>query len=130
MLACGPTPSTERSMVSTNRQLLFSVLKKDFRIDTFRAGGPGGQNQNKRDTGVRITHIDSGAVGESRTHRTQGENKKEALRRLVKHPKWIVWHNRRVAEELGHLSDIEARVEEMMQPKNLKVETLVNGVWI
>ena len=51
------------------RELLFSVTKKDLRIDTFRAGGKGGQNQNKRNTGVRVTHPDSGAVGEARDQR-------------------------------------------------------------
>ena len=116
--------------MSTDRELLFSVTKKDLQVETFRSGGPGGQNQNKRNTGVRIRHPESGAVGESRTYRTQGENKKEALRRLIKHPKWILWHNRRFLEEINQAGDIERRVDEMMQPGNLKIETLVNGVWI
>ena len=65
------------------RELLFSITKDDFTIQTFRSGGKGGQNQNKRETGVRIIHNDSGARGESRNHRTQLANKKEAFRRLV-----------------------------------------------
>ena len=56
------------------RELLFRVTMKDCDRQTFRAGGKGGQNQNKRDTGVRIIHRASGAVGESREHRTQGQN--------------------------------------------------------
>jgi peptide chain release factor 1 len=64
------------------RHLIFSFTKKDFRVDTFRAGGPGGQNQNKRDTGVRITHIESGLSSESREHRTQPQNRKEAFHKL------------------------------------------------
>jgi len=71
------------------KELIFSATKKDFRVDTFRCGGPGGQNQNKRDTGVRITHIESGLSSECREHRTQKQNKKEAFRKLcdklVKH---------------------------------------------
>ena len=47
-------------------------------METFRAGGPGGQNQNKRNTGVRWIHVPSGATGEARDHRTQGENKRAA----------------------------------------------------
>lgn len=48
------------------KELLFSLTKKDFRIETFRSGGKGGQHQNKTDSGVRIVHLESGAVGESR----------------------------------------------------------------
>ena len=65
-----------------NRQLLFSVTAKDLRIDTFRSGGKGGQNQNKVNSGVRITHDASGAVGESREHRDQLQNKKAAFKRM------------------------------------------------
>lgn len=49
-----------------SRSLLFSVTIKDCEVQTFRAGGCGGQNQKKRDTGVRIIHHPSGARGESR----------------------------------------------------------------
>jgi protein subunit release factor A len=67
----------------SNKELLFSLTKKDFRIDTFRSGGKGGQYQNTCDSGVRITHIESGAVGESRDERSQYQNKKMAMERLV-----------------------------------------------
>lgn len=66
------------------KELIISYDKKDFRIDTFCAGGNGGQNQNKRQTGVRITHLPSGLVGESREHRSQHQNKMTAWRRLGK----------------------------------------------
>lgn len=65
------------------RILLFSATKKDFRIDTFCAGGPGGQNQNKRETGVRIVHIPTGISAESRETRSQWDNKRRAFRRLA-----------------------------------------------
>lgn len=64
------------------KQLVFSRTKKDFRVDTFRCGGNGGQNVQKRDTGVRVVDIQTGLVGESRVHRTQAQNKKEAFRKL------------------------------------------------
>ena len=64
------------------KELIFSFSKNDFRVDTFRSGGKGGQNQNKRDTGVRITHIESGLSAESREHRTQLLNKREAFFKL------------------------------------------------
>lgn len=85
------------------RQKIISLTKKNFRIDTFRSGGPGGQNQNKRSTGVRIVHQASGAVGESREHRTQLENKKAAFKRLTEHPKMHVWIMKQ-----AHIEEIEA----------------------
>jgi protein subunit release factor A len=103
------------------KELLFSVTRKDFRIDTFRSGGKGGQNQNKRDTGVRITHIDSGAVGESREHRTQGKNKEAAFKRLLEHPKWKVWYNQMVHYHLSQES-IEEAVDRQM--KEIQIEYL------
>jgi len=64
------------------RELIFSARKKDFRVDYFRCGGPGGQNQNKVNSGCRITHISSGLSSESRVHKSQAQNKKEAFRKL------------------------------------------------
>jgi protein subunit release factor B len=65
------------------RERILSVTLADCRVDTFRAGGKGGQNQNKRETGVRITHRASGAVGQSREERSQLQNKKQAFRRMA-----------------------------------------------
>lgn len=55
----------------------------DFEVQTFRAGGNGGQNQNTRDTGVRIIDRQTGVRAESREHRTQLANRKAAFRKLV-----------------------------------------------
>ena len=74
----------------SEKELIFSARKKDFRIDTFRAGGKGGQKQNKTDSGVRITHIESGLAAESREERSQHQNKKIAFERLV--PKLVEFY--------------------------------------
>lgn len=66
------------------KELLFSASKKDFRIDVFRSGGPGGQHQNKTNSGVRITHIESGLACECREFRHQHQNKKHAFEKLAK----------------------------------------------
>lgn len=55
---------------------------KRFRVDTFRAGGPGGQNQNSRETGVRITDSVTGIATSSRRHRTQLQNKRAAWAKM------------------------------------------------
>jgi peptide chain release factor len=58
------------------------ILAKDLKIDTFRSPGKGGQNVNKVETGVRITHLPTGNVGTSVTARTQLANRKLAMERL------------------------------------------------
>lgn len=70
----------------TGRELVLSVTLKDCEVQTFRAGGKGGQNQNKRDTGVRIIHHPSGARGEARDERSQLQNKRLAFKRMADHP--------------------------------------------
>jgi len=104
------------------RELIYSLTKKDFIIETFRAGGPGGQNQNKRETGVRIRHPASGAVGESRTHRTQAQNRKEAFLRLIKSKEFQLWHKRMVGRYIRTSEEIEREVDEWMKPENLRIE--------
>lgn len=111
-----------------SKELLFSVTLKDCDVQTFRSGGKGGQNQNVRDTGVRIVHRDSGAVGESREERSQLQNKKTAFRRMTEHPKFRFWlHEKRREIETGKTA--EERVAEWMQPEYLKVEVREDGLW-
>lgn len=95
------------------------LTKKDFIRETFRSGGPGGQNQNKRDTGVRFKHTPSGAVGESRQYRTQAENQRAAFHRMASSDVFQRWLRLEHARALG---DIDREVSKAMQPHNLKVE--------
>jgi peptide chain release factor 2 len=60
------------------------IGKSDLRRDTFCAGGPGGQRQNKSETAVRYTHLPTGLSAESRIHEKQGKNNDEAMRLLLK----------------------------------------------
>ena len=58
------------------------IKPEDLRRDTFRSGGPGGQHQNKTESGVRYTHIPSGVAAESRTERSQHKNSANAMKML------------------------------------------------
>lgn len=111
------------------RQLLFSLTKKDFEVQTFRAGGKGGQKQNKTESGVRIIHRESGAVGESREHRSQLQNRKAAFERLVASKKFQLWLKRKTAAVLIGEAELRRQVEEMMHPKNLRIEVGDGVTW-
>ena len=55
----------------------------EIKVDTYKASGPGGQNVNKRETAVRITHLPTGLVASSQNERQQGINKEKAMSILI-----------------------------------------------
>lgn len=106
------------------KKKLFSLTKKDFRIDTFKCGGPGGQKQNKTDSGVRITHLASKVACESREERSQDRNRKIAFNKLVNHPDFKRWLRVQAAMVEQGFRDVEEKVDKMLQEENLKIEYL------
>lgn len=101
------------------RERVLHITIHDCEVQTFRSGGAGGQNQNKRDTGVRIIHRPSGARGESREARTQLQNKKIAWRRMAESSEMQIWIRKAHAKATV---EIDSWIEDQMRPENLLIE--------
>lgn len=100
---------------------LFSVSIHDCDVQTFQAGGKGGQHQNHSNTGVRIIHRPSGASAESRETRSQLQNKELAWKKLINSVKFTLWLKREAWIREG-LPSPEEEVEKTLIPSNLRVE--------
>jgi protein subunit release factor B len=101
------------------RERVLHITAKDCVRQTFRAGGKGGQNQNKRDTGVRFIHPPSGARGEARDERTQAANTRLAWRRMAESPEFQRWVRIEHSRAVGRL---EAELDHALRAENLQIE--------
>lgn len=112
------------------KELLFSITKKDFKIDWFSGKGAGGQYRNKHQNCIRLQHLESGVIVTGQSHRDRVSNQKEAINNLINHPQFKLWHSRKVMEVIENKT-IEEKVEESMDEQNLRVEERDStGKWV
>ncbi len=84
------------------------IRPEDLKVDTFRSGGKGGQNVNKVETAVRITHLPTGFIVASQTQRSQLSNKETAMRML--RSKLVELKEQEQAKELASIRGVQTEI--------------------
>jgi len=109
------------------KELLFSVRRKDLKLEYFSGSGAGGQHRNRHKNCVRCKHPASGAVGSCQEHRSKIQNEKIAFRRMIDTKELQSWVRLEASRITGELGEIEDRVDKELN--RVKLEVKVDGKW-
>lgn len=113
-----------------NKELLFSLTKKDFEFKFVKGHSSGGQKVNKTNSCVQCFHRPSGAMGESFDTRSQHKNKEIAFKRMAESKKFQDWLQIEIMRYTGKLQEVEDKVDSMMNRENdFRVEVFKDGKW-
>lgn len=95
-------------MADLKEEIEVDIKEGDIEMETFMSGGPGGQHQNKTASGVRLRHLPTGLAVESRSERSQHQNRKMAMN-LLKARLYRLEEEKRDAE-LARLYDAKGEI--------------------
>jgi peptide chain release factor 1 len=100
------TSTATVAVLPEGQEVDIAINPADLRIDTYRAGGAGGQHVNKTDSAVRITHIPTGIVVACQDERSQHKNRAKAMK--------IIQARLLAAQKEKHEAELSQKRKEMV----------------